>query len=441
MAMRETPRGSDDNLYSATSDSFWDVGNFKRTVKRIDDGAKLCDEFMKLVAERAEIEAKYAIKLKAWSKKWEEIIKSGPEYGTMEGAVRGCVSEAESRADIHMLCRDKVMDEVYESIKKWKIENYHKGIFQWKETKEAEEGFTRAQKPWAKRLAKVERSKKAFHNAARNVEQATRLENDASNDTEKSADKLRKLQDAIEKAKREMEKCREKYELRLDEITSYNSQYERDMVNEFERCQENEDKRLGFFKDVLFQYHKCLDISQSPEFSGIFVNMSLTFQKADAQADLDWWARNHGTGMPQNWPIFEEYNEIPSKRPSIMRHNHSSAPPYPGTQNHIEDNTDYSRQNDVVQSNPFNNYTSTTNEGNSDHTSAPGEWDIEPPPIQGAGIPVRALYDFQGIEDDELNFKEGDVLTQLSSQDDQGWCQGRFQGKVGHFPGSYVEPL
>ena len=94
-----------------------------------------------------------------------------------------------------------------------------------------------------------------------------------------------------------------------------------------------------------------------------------------------------------------------------------------------------------VQSNPFNNYTSTTNEGNSDHTSAPGEWEIEPPPIQGAGIPVRALYDFQGIEDDELNFKEGDVLTQLSSQDDQGWCQGRFQGKVGHFPGSYVEPL
>ena len=62
--MRGTPRGSDENLqYSAASDSFWDVGNFKRTVKRIDDGAKLCDEFMKLVTERAEIEAKYALKL------------------------------------------------------------------------------------------------------------------------------------------------------------------------------------------------------------------------------------------------------------------------------------------------------------------------------------------------------------------------------------------
>ena len=95
-----------------------------------------------------------------------------------------------------------------------------------------------------------------------------------------------------------------------------------------------------------------------------------------------------------------------------------------------------------VQSNPFNNYTSTTNEDYMySNPSASDEWDVEPPPIQDAGIPVRALYDFQGMEDDELNFKEGDVLTQLSSQDDQGWCQGRFQGKVGHFPGSYVEPL
>ena len=40
-------------------------------------------------------------------------------------------------------------------------------------------------------------------------------------------------------------------------------------------------------------------------FSGVFVNMGLTFQKADAQADLDWWSHNHGMGMPQNWPMFE----------------------------------------------------------------------------------------------------------------------------------------
>lgn len=129
MVMCEILRGFDDNFYSVMSDSFWDVGNFKWIVKWIDDGVKLCDEFMKFVVEWVEIEVKYVIKLKVWFKKWEEIIKSGLEYGIMEGVMWGCVSEVEFRVDIYMLCCDKVMDEVYEFIKKWKIENYYKGIF------------------------------------------------------------------------------------------------------------------------------------------------------------------------------------------------------------------------------------------------------------------------------------------------------------------------
>lgn len=43
--------------------NFWDVNSYKRTVKRIDDGAKLCDDLLKLLAERAEIEGLYASKL------------------------------------------------------------------------------------------------------------------------------------------------------------------------------------------------------------------------------------------------------------------------------------------------------------------------------------------------------------------------------------------
>ena len=43
--------------------NFWDVNGYKRTVKRIDDGAKLCDDLLKLLAERAEIEGLYASKL------------------------------------------------------------------------------------------------------------------------------------------------------------------------------------------------------------------------------------------------------------------------------------------------------------------------------------------------------------------------------------------
>ena len=74
---------------------------------------------------------------------------------------------------------------------------------------------------------------------------------------------------------------------------------------------------------------------------------------------------------------------------------------------------------------------------------SPSKWEGEPaPPIDNdVGVPVRALYDFDGCEQDELSFKEGDILTKLTESDSQGWCRGRFQRKSGHFPYAYVEPL
>lgn len=42
---------------------FWNVNGYKKTVKRVDDGRTLCDDMMKMIAERSEIENNYANKL------------------------------------------------------------------------------------------------------------------------------------------------------------------------------------------------------------------------------------------------------------------------------------------------------------------------------------------------------------------------------------------
>lgn len=70
---------------TSDTDSFWEPGNYKRTTKRTEDGFKLCNDLVLLLQERSEIEKSYAKNLRAWSKKWHELIEKGPEYGTTEG--------------------------------------------------------------------------------------------------------------------------------------------------------------------------------------------------------------------------------------------------------------------------------------------------------------------------------------------------------------------
>ncbi|XP_069509036.1 GRB2-related adapter protein 2 isoform X2 [Ambystoma mexicanum] len=51
---------------------------------------------------------------------------------------------------------------------------------------------------------------------------------------------------------------------------------------------------------------------------------------------------------------------------------------------------------------------------------------------------VRALYDFEALEDDELGFSCGDVIEVLNNSD-PAWWHGCMQGCEGLFPVSYVE--
>ncbi|PZC71405.1 hypothetical protein B5X24_HaOG213496 [Helicoverpa armigera] len=113
------------------------------------------------------------------------------------------------------------------------------------------------------------------------------------------------MAERVAKCREEVSKSREKYQSALAEITAYNPRYIEDMTGVFERCQQMEAQRLKFFKDVLFSFHKCLNISEEPSLPQIYAEFHHTINNADSQKDLKWWANNHGVNMAMAWPQFE----------------------------------------------------------------------------------------------------------------------------------------
>ncbi|WAR03159.1 PACN2-like protein [Mya arenaria] len=296
----------DDAGVQASSESFWEVGKFVRTVKRIDNGYSLCSSLKQLINSRAEIERAYAKQLTQWSKKWNEFLDK--EYGTTQGAWRGVLEEAEKVADLHTDVGDKLVNNVTASIKQWQKENYHKSMMHFKETKEMDDQFRKVQKPWEKKLNKVLTAKKDYHNACRNEKSTANQENNARADTAMSSDQLKKLQDKLKKCQAEVEATQEKYQASLNDLNGYNAKYIEDMTQVFQNCQDFEKRRIDFFKKIMFDIHQCLDLSVNTRFSQLYTDLHTTISSTDADKDLHWWSNTHGADMPMNWPVLEEYS-------------------------------------------------------------------------------------------------------------------------------------
>ncbi|XP_042862976.1 protein kinase C and casein kinase substrate in neurons protein 1-like isoform X4 [Penaeus japonicus] len=454
---------SDENAIYASTDSFWEVGNYKRTTKRIEDGNRLCDDLMKLVSERAEIEKMYAKNLKEWAKKWNNIIEKGPEYGTTEAAWKGVLMEAEQRCELHMRVRENLINDVHSSVKQWQRDNYHKSMMgQLKEKKDIEDMFKKAQKPWAKLLEKVNKHKADYHNACKSERSAQNQERNAGGDSSLSPDqhnnmKVKKLQDRVSKAKEEVSRGREKYELGLREISEYNPKYIEEMIHVFDKAQEAESKRLMFFKDMLFATHKCLNISNDPSLPRIYEEFNHTVANADYEKDLKWWSNNHGVNMPMNWPSFEEYtpdlHRISKKgtKGAVSGTGDVTLTSVKGPPNHTSpatskasDNNRHSAISDPQESQEASNPFDEEDDPHSQNNGVSGdddEWDYSDRMVDPnkPGVPVRALYDYEGVESDELSFKVGETFEKLEDEDEQGWCTGRKDGRIGLYPANYVE--
>ncbi|XP_032893384.1 protein kinase C and casein kinase substrate in neurons protein 2 isoform X2 [Amblyraja radiata] len=435
----------DSVMIDAPSDSFWEVGNYKRSVKRIDDGHRLCSDLMNCVHERARIEKGYAQQLTEWAKRWKQLLEKGPQYGTLEKAWISLMTEAEKVSELHLEVKSALMNEDFEKIKNWQKEAYHKQMMAgFKETKETDDGFRKAQKPWAKKLKEVEVAKKAYHAACKEEKLAISRESNNRSESNTNPEQLKKLQDKAEKSKQDVQKTKEKYEKSLDELNKCTPQYMENMEQMFEQCQHFENKRLDFFQEVLLEVKQHLDLSAT-SYNAIYQELEHVIKTADPQEDLKWFRCTYGPGMPMNWPQFEEWsvdlNRTLSRREKPKKtadgviltsvSQTGEQVPQPPKSSSDEKNPNYTTEwSDDESNNPFN-----SNEANGDNPFEENHSAV-------LEVKVRALYDYEGQERDELSFKAGDELTKVEDEDEQGWCKGRLEGgQVGLYPANYVEVI
>ncbi|XP_030295852.1 protein kinase C and casein kinase substrate in neurons protein 2 isoform X3 [Sparus aurata] len=453
----------DDSMIDVSSDSFWEVGNYKRTVKRVDDGNRLCNDLMNCLHERARIEKSYAQQLSEWGKRWRQLIEKGPQYGTLERAWSALCTEAEKVSELHMEVKAALMGEDYEKLKNWQRDAYHKQMIGgFKETKEADDGFRKAQKPWAKKLKEMETIKKSYHSACKEEKLAASRETNSKLESNNNPEAQKKLQEKVEKCQQEVQKTKERYEKSLEELDKLTPQYMENMEQVFEQWQQFEDKRIRFFRELLLEVKQHLDLSTNHRFQTIYHTLEDTVSATDAEEDLKWFRANSGPGMPMNWPQFEtldwshprsfkrrsivdwsiDLNRTLSRRekkkPSEgvtltgISQTGSDQPAQPAktssSASSMEKTPDWSDE-DTGGNNPF----STNGEGN------PFEDEPASPVVS---VPVKALYDYEGQEQDELSFKAGDEFTKIGEEDDQGWCKGRLKdGQTGLYPANYVEDI
>lgn len=369
--------------------SFWMPGNYQRTVQRTPDAFQACNDIVTCFQERARVEKQYSQQLSQWSAKWKKITETRPLYGSLMRAWQCFFTSTERLSVLHSNISQSLVNEEGDRVRTWQKDTFpRKMMYGFRESHDLETEFSRAQKPWAKKLKKLDEVCAAYHKASLREQTAIDREKAAKDNSALSEQKVNKIIKAKEAASQDREKSRGKYEKVLEDVTSYAPRYMEEMEAIFEKSQEEERKRISFLKQAFLSIHRHLDVTNNESVKAVYSELHHTLMSISEPDDLRWWKNNHGPGMPTDWPRLEEWV------PPLCKPKRGKKP-----KRGLEERT-----------------------------------------VMIGGVKVRALYDYVGEEDDELSFKAGEQFLKIEEEDDQGWCRGMKEGGVeGFFPANYVE--
>ncbi|KAF5891427.1 SH3 and multiple ankyrin repeat domains protein 1-like, partial [Clarias magur] len=300
--------------------SFWMPGNYARTVRRTKDSYQVCDVIVDCFKDRARVEKLYAQQLTEWSNKWKKISDSRPMYGSLLRAWQCFFSSAERLSALHTSISQSLVLEDGQQIHSWQKEAFQKKMFGgFRESYNLKREFAHAQRPWIKKLKKLEKAQRAYHKSCQKEQNVLNKESRAKNKINQNEQTLAKIQQAKKTAGQDRDQAREHYVKVLDDLIGYTPRYMEDMESVFDQSQEQERKRIGFLKNTLLSIHTHLDITNNQSVKAVYSDLLHTLTSISEQDDLHWWKNNHGPGMSTHWPTLQEWAPPCKKQTCIKK--------------------------------------------------------------------------------------------------------------------------
>eukprot|EP00056_Hartaetosiga_gracilis_P006119 m.93295 g.93295 ORF g.93295 m.93295 type:complete len:470 (+) comp12383_c0_seq1:295-1704(+) len=363
--------------------NFWQPNAYKQTVAKVDNGAGLLDDLSRFVLERAHIEKKYAQMLSNWSKKWNDKISRSAEdpEGSLKPAWKSLLSEANQLSVVHANNDQRLRETVQKEVTTWKKTIYQRSLRTWKVTKETHEMFHKAQKPWSKGLKASKKAKKAYFSACEAKDQAVKKLQTAQDTDSTAEEEVQKIEAKVDKSTAAVEETKKVYEDSIAFLQEDRPRYEQDMKKAYNYCEDLEQRRQEFFKEMFLRYHSILS-EHTPHQTE---QMKQMVDRVHPDADILRYRRHRGPEMPLCVPPFQEFGAKPV----------------------IELVVDESSSSHLTMS--------TTDIIQDEDTDS--DWDDEewtPPPDVNVGRPVRAIYDYVAEEAEEISLRVGDIITLVS---------------------------
>lgn len=388
------------------SDELWD--KFDVVVKKVRNGKNFTGIAAKFLQKRAQIESTYA---KSLAKLCKDKAFSGEdlEMGTLKDCWLSIRDETESCANKHDTLADEI-NALYEQMQTYLNE----------QRKNRKLLVANGDKI-TKELRGAERTESS---AKTNYEKSKKKQDEADDEVNKTngTAKEAKAKKAAEQAGKKAEAADTEYREAVKQLQSSQQKfYVDEMPRVLDDLQKIEEDRVDKMREWLLGV-VGLQESIPPAIASACENMRKSVESVDREADITAFISQNKTGASK--PPEAKYEPYVSsvESPSLSRQS--------------------SRMSVVI--NPAKSPAASKSPSviiqNGAGSPLSSVSSVAPPSPAQNRMLVRALYNYDATEGNELTFKANDRISVLQ-RDDSGWWQGEINGKVGMFPSNFVEPI